>query len=89
MGAGLRTGAKATDMPPDPTVGAPAPDSTIAAVPAARLMAIRQKGHIVHIDHQKILRPAAPLPDPAQAIRQDPLLQHIEVLFAARNYSPG
>ena len=28
MGAGLRTGAKATDMPPDPTVGAPAPDST-------------------------------------------------------------
>ena len=31
MGAGLRTGAKATDMPPDPTVGAPAPDSTEVA----------------------------------------------------------
>ena len=55
----------------------------IAAVPAARLVAIRQKRHIVHIDHQKILRPAAPLPDSAQAIRQDPPLQHIKILFAA------
>ena len=27
-GAGLRPGAKATDMPPDPKAGAPAPDST-------------------------------------------------------------
>ena len=28
MGAGLRPGAKATDKPPDPNAGAPAPDST-------------------------------------------------------------
>ena len=28
MGAGLRPGAKATDKPPDPKAGAPAPDST-------------------------------------------------------------
>ena len=28
MGAGLRTGAKATEQPPDPKVSAPAPDST-------------------------------------------------------------
>ena len=31
MGAGLRTGAKATEQPPDPKVSAPAPDSTISA----------------------------------------------------------
>ena len=30
MGAGLRPGAKATDKPPDPKAGAPAPDSTDA-----------------------------------------------------------
>ena len=30
MGAGLRPGAKATDKPPDPNAGAPAPDSTIS-----------------------------------------------------------
>ena len=29
MGAGLRPGAKATDKPPDPNAGAPAPDSTL------------------------------------------------------------
>ena len=37
MGAGLRPGAKATEMPPDPTTGAPVLDSTIRidfAVPA-------------------------------------------------------
>ena len=28
MGAGLRPGAKATELPPDPYTGAPAPDST-------------------------------------------------------------
>ena len=28
MGAGLRPDAKATEPPPDPTVGAPVPDST-------------------------------------------------------------
>ena len=29
MGAGLRPDAKATEPPPDPTVGAPVPDSTL------------------------------------------------------------
>ena len=58
--------------------------SDIAAVLAAGLMPIRQERHIVHIDHKEVRRPAAPLPDPAQAIRKDPLLQHIQVLFAAQ-----
>ena len=31
MGAGLRPDAKATEPPPDPTVGAPVPDSTASA----------------------------------------------------------
>ncbi len=35
MGAGLRPGAKATDKPPDPNAGAPAPDSTEAPVGSA------------------------------------------------------
>ncbi len=56
----------------------------MAAVPAAGLVAIRQQRHIVHIDRQNTRRPAAPLPYPAKAIRQNPLLQHIQVILSAQ-----
>ena len=48
------------------------------------LVPIRQERHFVHIDHQEVRRPAAPLPDPALAIRLGPLLEHIQVLFATQ-----